>query len=197
MHTINSLPPDYSWNLTITINDLLPPTVCRNIHLLLILGTISDKAMAADIALHFWYSVFMPVEYRMQTSIALMSFLERTQTNGPEFSYPLGPRSKLAVCIPSQCMEYFKHFVSQPAMDKAQDEYDRVRMAPSRRDFRERMYAKLRPSHRVAFQEYRRFGIVLPFGAINAHFNVPNVSLFSTDGKWLQTDYADPLEGWE
>ena len=59
------------------------------------------------------------------------------------------------------------------------------------------MYAKLRPSHRVAFQEFRRFGIVLPFGAPNAHFNVPNPSLFSPEGKWLQTDYADPLMGWE
>ena len=72
-----------------------------------------------------------------------------------------------------------------------------MRTAPSRRDYRDRMYAGLKPSHRVAFQEYRRFGIVLPFGAINAHFNVPNRSLFSPTGRWLQTDYADPLEGWE
>jgi hypothetical protein len=59
------------------------------------------------------------------------------------------------------------------------------------------MYAGLKPSHRVAFQEYRRFGIVLPFGAMNAHFNSPNRSLFSPTGSWLQTDYADPLEGWD
>jgi len=83
------------------------------------------------------------------------------------------------------------------SLDEVQREYDRVRTAPSREDFRERMYAQLRPSHRVAFQEYRRFGIVFPFGAVNAHFNTPNVSLFSLDGTWLQTDYADPLEGWD
>lgn len=83
------------------------------------------------------------------------------------------------------------------SVSQIQDEYDRVRNAPSRRDFHERMYAKLRPSHRVAFHEFRRFGIVLPFGALNAHFNVPNLSLFSFEGSWLQTDYADPLEGWE
>jgi hypothetical protein len=59
------------------------------------------------------------------------------------------------------------------------------------------MYLALRPAHRVAFHEFRRFGIVLPFGAMNAHFNCPNLSLFSPEGKWLQTDYADPLEGWE
>ena len=86
---------------------------------------------------------------------------------------------------------------SSLSIDDVQGEYDRVRAAPSQRDFRERMYLSLRPSHRVAFQEFRRFGIVLPFGAPNAHFNVSNSSLFSPEGKWLQTDFADPLEGWE
>jgi len=59
------------------------------------------------------------------------------------------------------------------------------------------MYVGLRPSHRVAFQEYRRSGIILPFGASKAHFNCPNRSLFSPDYRWLQTDFADPLEGWD
>jgi hypothetical protein len=180
------------------INDLSGPTVCRNILLLLILGTISDKVMAADIALHFWYSVFMPHEYRMQISAALSSFLHRTNEIGPVFSTPLGPRSTLSSCIPSQGNEYFMHFLSHSiSLDEVQHEYDRVRTAPSREDFRERMYARLRPSHRVAFLEYRRFGIVLPFGAINSHFNTPNLSMFSREGNWLQTDYADPLEGWK
>jgi hypothetical protein len=198
MRTINALPFNYSGNLTIMINDISVPTVCRNILLLLILGTISDTAMAAEIALHFWYSAFIPHEYRVQITATLSSFLQRTVENGPVFSIPLGPRSTLSVCIPSGANEYFMHFISQSmSLDEVQREYDRVRTAPSREDFRERMYAQLRPSHRVAFQEYRRFGIVFPFGAVNAHFNTPNVSLFSLDGTWLQTDYADPLEGWE
>lgn len=55
----------------------------------------------------------------------------------------------------------------------------------------------MEPSHRVACMEYRRYGIVLPFGAFNAHFNVPNSTLFSHDGQWLQNDSANPLQGWE
>jgi len=95
-------------------------------------------------------------------------------------------------------MEGFRCLVSSPlSFGEAQEGYDRVRTAPSRQDYRDRMYAGLKPSHRVAFQEYRRFGIVLPFGAMNAHFNSPNRSLFSPTGSWLQTDYADPLEGWD
>ena len=198
LRTINSLPQDYSGNINLVINDISSPTVCRNFLLILILGSISDRALAADVALHFWYSVFMPVEYRLQMSAAFVAFMKRTTDNGDTLSGAIGPRSTISLCLPSQWKEYLNHFVFDSiSMDEAQNEYDRVRTAPSRQDFRDRMYSKLRPSHRVAFQEFRRFGIVLPFGAPNAHFNVPNASLFSLDGKWLQTDYADPLGGWE
>ena len=100
--------------------------------------------------------------------------------------------------LSTQAMQCLSHFISLPiSVSDSQDEYVRVRNAPSRRDFRDRMYVGLRPSHQVAFIEYRHSGIVLPFGAAKAQFNCPNCSLFSPDGKWLQTDYADPLEGWE
>jgi hypothetical protein len=160
------------------------------------LGTVSDEAMAVDIAFHFWYSVFMPIEYRLQISAILLPFLRQTMEGA--YNIPLGPHSSISCVLPKKAKDYFLHFISDSlSMSSAQDEYDRVRMAPSRRDLRDRMYSGLKPSHRVAFQEYRRFGIVLPFGAMNAHFNCPNASLFSPCGKWFQQDYADPLEGWE
>lgn len=193
VHTINALPPNFSGNLHILVNDLALPVICRNIVLLLILGTIDDEVIAADVALHFWYSAFIPAEYIPQISNALLAFC---RNESPVF--PLGPRSTLSCCLPPSSKKYFLHFISSSiSISDAQDEYDRVRNAPSRRDLRDRMYLRLRPSHRVAFQVFRRFGIVLPFGAVNAHFNCPNLSLFSLDGKWLQTDYADPLEGWD
>ena len=198
VQTINALPSNYLGKLTVIINDLSSSTACRNILILLVLGTISDKTLAADIALHFWYSVFMPVEYTLHMSAVLVSFLASITEGGQKFSVPLGPRSTLFVCISRADAEHLKHFISQSiSMEKAQDEYDRVRGSPSREDYRERMYSALRPSHRLAFQQYRRFGIILPFGAPNAHFNAPNNSLFSSRGEWLQTDYADPLGGWE
>jgi hypothetical protein len=170
--------------------------VCRNIFLLLILGNIPDKVVAADIALHFWYSAFIPIEYHLQISHLWLTFL--LQTKDGEMTVPLGPCSTLSCYLPEDASYFFHHWTSSSiSIGDAQEEYDRVRNAPARGDLRDRMYARLNPSHRVAFQEYRRFGIVLPFGAVNTHFNSPNLSLFSPDGKWLQTDYADPLEGWE
>ncbi|EDR07431.1 uncharacterized protein LACBIDRAFT_298608 [Laccaria bicolor S238N-H82] len=200
IRTVNSLPPDFSGNLNILVNDRCLPIVCRNIILLLILGTISDEHLAADVALHFWYSTFMPHEYRMRISAMFTSLILPQTTPGSPIicSCPLGRNSTISFSLPNEAMRYFAYYSSMDvSISQVQDEYDRIRNAPSRRDFRERMYAKLKPPHRVAFHEFRRFGIVLPFGALNAHFNVPNLSLFSFEGRWLQTDYADPLEGWD
>ena len=196
LSTVNGLPSTYSGSLTILLNDINPSIVCRNILLLLILGNIQDEVIAADIALHFWYSAFMPMEYRFQISAVLSKFLQQTKEG--KIIVPLGLRSTLSCYLPEDATYFFLHFISDSiSIHDAQEEYSRVRNAPERGDYRDRMYARLNPSHRVAFQEYRQFGIVLPFGAVNAHFNCPNLSLFSPHGKWLQTDYADPLEGWE
>ena len=198
IRTTNALPSDFSGKLSFLINDISTPTVCRNVILLLILGTVPDKSLAADIALHFWCSVFWPIEYLMQTMLALISWLECLRENEIGQTYPLGPGSTISTCIPADAFACFKHFISSStSTDDAQAEYDRVRTIPSRKDYRERMYANLRPSHRVAFQKYRRSGIILPFGANITHFNATNLSLFSFDGSWLQTDFADPLQGWE
>jgi hypothetical protein len=135
----------------------------------------------------------MPAEYRLQLSAIIVRFMQQDNQ-----TITLGPRSKLLTAFPKEVAKIFSHFISSSlSIGDIQDEYNRVRTAPSRRDYRDRMYLTLKPAHRVAFHEFRRFGIVLPFGAVNAHFNCPNLSLFSPDGKWMQTDYADPLEGWE
>lgn len=194
LHSFNGLPSDYSGHLNILVNDRDVFIFCRNVVLLLILGNVPDETIAADMALHFWYSVSMPSEYHFQLSVILKSFLKQDIA----FPIPLGPRSTLSTLFPKEFLTYFLHLISSSySIGDIQGEYNRIRSAPSRQDLRDKKYASLKLSHRVAFQQYRRFGIVLPFGAMNAHFNCPNLSLFSLEGKWLQTDHADPLEGWE
>ena len=196
LRSFNGLPSDYSGHLNLLVNNGNPFIFSRNIALLLILGNVSDETIAADMALHFWYSAFLPSEYRVHLSVVLAAFLQKAK--GSVSPIPLGPRSTISTLLSKEVASYLLHFVSHSlSVSDIQNEYDRVRTAPSRRDYQDRMYASLKPSHRVAFQEFRRFGIVLPFGAPNAHFNRPNLSLFSPDGKWLQTDHADPLESWE
>ena len=162
--TVNGLPSTYSGSLTILLNDINPSVVWRNILFLLILGNIPDEVVAADMALHFWYSAFMPKEYFFQISAVLAKFLQQTKEG--KIVVPLGPCSTLSSYLPKDAIDFFLHCISTSiSIGDAQEEYDHVRNAPERRDFKDRMYARLNTSHRVAFQEYRRFRIILPFGA--------------------------------
>lgn len=196
VNTVNNLPDNYTGKMSVILNDMTPLVVARNAVLLILLGKISDEATATDAALHFWYSAFIPSQYQLLISSTIASLLKEAKDG--ILRSELGLSSTLSCMLTPGVMDVIRHLLSpRLSVGEAQDEYDRVRTAPSRRDYRDRMYARLKPSHRVAFQEYRRFGIVLPFGAMNAHFNVPNRSLFSPAGAWLQTDYADPIEGWK
>lgn len=71
------------------------------------------------------------------------------------------------------------------------------RSHPSRVDLHDRQYAPLDPSHKLARHGYHRRGLVLPFGAPTGAFDMPNRFLFTPDGKWLQSDGANPLDSWE
>jgi hypothetical protein len=106
----------------------------------------------------------------------------------------LGRNSTISFALRNEALRYFAHYSSvNSSVSQVQDEYDRVRNTPSRCDFRGRMHAKL-PKPTMSFHEFCRLGIVLPFGALNAHFNVPNLSLFSFEGNRLQMDYAEALD---
>ena len=88
MRTINELPNDYSGHLTILLNDREPLIVIRNILLLIILSTIEDSAQAAEVALHFWYSAFVPMVHQTIVTRIILKLVERI--NDHSLSMELG-----------------------------------------------------------------------------------------------------------
>ena len=88
IRTINELPSDYSGHISITLNDREPMVVARNIVLLGILGNFND--IAGDIALHFWYSAFIPMEYNTFVCFACMKMMEGFQEESSLLSAKLG-----------------------------------------------------------------------------------------------------------
>ncbi|KAJ2935901.1 hypothetical protein H1R20_g1193, partial [Candolleomyces eurysporus] len=173
-----SLPSEFSGRMTILLNDA-PPIASQNLLLLTTLATVPDEVLAAEIALHYWYSAFLLAEYEAQ-------------------NVPLGEKSTLGWYYGAKSKEYLWHCLNGKISEgAARTEYSQAQTTPSRRDHRERFMAQLRPSHRVAFEEYRRSGIVRPFGVQNPHFTKPNLSLFTLEAKWWQSDSASPLNGWD
>ncbi|RXW23557.1 hypothetical protein EST38_g2280 [Candolleomyces aberdarensis] len=193
--TINSLPSEFSGRLTILLNDA-PPIASQNLLLLTTLATVPDEVLAADIALHYWYSAFLLPEYEAQVQLAADIVLNKIQDE--QGNVPLGEKSTLGWYYGAKSKEYLWHCLNGKISEEvARTEYTQAQTAISRRDHRERFKAQLRPSHRVAFEEYRRSGIVRPFGVQNPHFTKPNLSLFTLEGKWWQSDSASPLNGWD
>lgn len=49
--------------MSIVLNDISPEVASRNLLLLQVFNGIPDPKLAADIALHLWYSAFLPQEH--------------------------------------------------------------------------------------------------------------------------------------
>ncbi|KAJ2915810.1 hypothetical protein MD484_g4599, partial [Candolleomyces efflorescens] len=200
--TVNGLPENYSGKLTILLNDGNLPTACRNLILLLVLGGYNDEAIGTDIALHFWYSILLPAAYKQLLASAILTFLGfggKGRTTAPP---PFMLTETSTVMLPmvlgreEEMLRYLGACNVRP--EAAKMEHQRIRNVPSNKDTASRMYYNLKPSHRVAFQEYRRTGMLLPFGADHSPYTVANSSLFEErSGKWFQDDRADPLHGWD
>jgi hypothetical protein len=104
---VNSLPEDYSGKLTIVLNDFSYLVTLRNILILQILGTVSDVRLAADIALHLWYSAFIPQDYFFLVNSLAMKLVEQ----GDIFESKLSDRTSMLVDINSDLREVFESHI--------------------------------------------------------------------------------------
>ena len=135
IRTINELPPDYSGEIRILLNDQEPTVLLRNITLLCGLGIISDKTTAAECALHAWYSAFIPTQYEMTIGVSLRSFLENMkpviENNKVEsfiFTSNLGPTSNLCGPLAGDLMSSLHlKMLTQINITQAREDLNRVR----------------------------------------------------------------------
>ncbi|KIM26482.1 hypothetical protein M408DRAFT_25436 [Serendipita vermifera MAFF 305830] len=201
--TINRIPMDYQGQLSIVMNDLQPRVTFRNLLILSVILEIEDKFLAADIALHLWYSAFMPAEYEVQMLSAAAARIIKSKKQSRSISAESGDTesTRLILNLSDRIRAEFVSLSEQvgsrtPDHASAANELSSVMFAPHRIDYQDRYHCKLKPAHRVAMQAYRSFGLVLPFGAANAQFNTPNKTLFTKTGKWFQSDLVFPIEGW-
>ncbi|KAK0448399.1 uncharacterized protein EV420DRAFT_1275660 [Desarmillaria tabescens] len=196
IRTINGLPENYSGTIEIVLNDINPIAVCRNLIILSILGVIEDEEVAEH-ALHIWYSVFLPFSYQTR----IVPHLARAPTLQSFDGTPAHLTSSTMTYVrwSLDSIRFLYMQLSRKDVDSAvaRDALNSTMNAPERVDYRERQYASLRPSHRVAFDTWRRSGLLLPFGDINDRVSIPNRWLFSPMGDILLNDGSSPLQGWD
>jgi hypothetical protein len=76
------------------LNDHATRIVLRNILLLSILGKAKDITITADVALHAWYSVFLPPEYHLQVASHAAELVQNHQCN-QRLSMKFGERGSM------------------------------------------------------------------------------------------------------
>ncbi|KAJ3546626.1 hypothetical protein NMY22_g1968 [Coprinellus aureogranulatus] len=215
MQTINSLPPNYSGKLNVVLNDTDVNVSLRNLVILLTLGRLPDIDLAADIVLQYWFSIRLPTDYIVKAGSFGHAYRDHLRKHGFGVPYPLdggktGPVVDLplppstsspegsAIALVGCSLETMNAWLDhmKKGMHASQEDYERVRVNPLRDGYWEWRYSMMRGSHRASVHTYRTSGILLPFGGVYANYNSSNNSLFSRDGKWLQTDSILPLQGW-
>ncbi|KAH7111343.1 hypothetical protein B0J11DRAFT_412301, partial [Dendryphion nanum] len=63
-------------------------------------------------------------------------------------------------------------------------------------DHIDRNIYKMSPGRRAGAIDFRKHGILLPFGASRKDFTTPNPTFFDGQNSWPMMDDADPLNGW-
>lgn len=197
VRTINALPKDYAGRLSICLNDRSGLIVLRNIVLLGVLGRVPDISEAAEYALHIWYSIFLPAAYTVHVAPMIHKLLNDVLST-TESTVDFTPSSKLTIVVSREIHGAYRMFYGgpTPSPGQANDTFTHLMNAPERVDYRHRYFVRLQPSNRLAMSEWRRSGIILPFGAPNAHLNTPNRWLIGSGGRFFMDDSANPLNGW-
>ncbi|KAK0452836.1 uncharacterized protein EV420DRAFT_1558595 [Desarmillaria tabescens] len=197
VRTINELPGDYAGTIKIVLNDFNPIVVSRNLMILSILGIIEDVEEAAEHALHLWYSIFQPLSYETRIYLSILQSQIFRHLDGT--STQLTPSTTMYNMFSSNTVSFLLDKLRPKDMDPpmANNALNDIMNAPEREDYRDRYYARMKPSHRLAFKQWRSYGLILPFGAINAHMAIPNPWVFTQDGRLMLSDNAHPFDGWD
>jgi hypothetical protein len=180
---LNGVPKSFTGCCRVVINDVDFDVVARNAIMLLVAFQFEPKK-AADIMLHVWYSALLPREMigSLQSSIKpLVQDICNKIKNKPEASlqaktWKKDTRSLRLVLEKSQWDKLLSYFEVPHGLTavQAQDIRRSITLADDRKDYVERALLMKTPGQRVSIIQFRKDGLLLPFGAPRQKFDTPN-----------------------
>ncbi|KAJ7846287.1 hypothetical protein B0H13DRAFT_2093653 [Mycena leptocephala] len=161
IRTINSLPSDYTGYCDVLLNDTNPILANRNLIILFVLLSSGPSLEeAAEFSTHLMYSAALPeagAQYVKQCVDFIyasggefeadLSFQRCLDTRGEGKVYSVQPSAGI-----KRLLEMFhSNYTLGEALKSMKD----TTLAPDQLDFREKYFAGLKPSHRMALQRFR------------------------------------------
>ncbi|MCO5557105.1 hypothetical protein L7F22_010661 [Adiantum nelumboides] len=195
--TVCQLPEKFGPQVTIYINDHNPIITARNFLMLRLLQEYGSNALDAVIAL--WYSAALTHEQSIVIDGVVINTLKSSAadcTNG-DFHVDFQAPSSSSIHV-SDGLKLWPVLASMSRSKASVQEIRSSRSEKAKSALKsDCKTACLRPSHQVAWKEFCKWGLLLPFGTYNAHHDVPNKFLCHPSSGWLPHADANPLSGWD
>jgi hypothetical protein len=172
------------------INDHEPKIAARNFAMLTLLAKKGTSAI--DSVIQFWYSSAVTsnqIFFLLKELSALVADTKRSSKYSKTTIHSLFDKNLWK--------SLGRMLTSRFSIYDADQSRRHVMLNPSRTDYLHRYMSGLKPGERVCCDNFRRYGLLLPFGALNAHLNVANRLIMDPDFGWTMTDSSDPLSGWD
>ena len=181
--TLFNIPPAYSGQCELVINDKEFDIVARNA-ILLLTALHLDADTATPIMLHLWYSATIPAQMLQDLQKIILPLIQevydkiRSRSAGSLQAkrWTYGTRSLRLVLRKEDWGRLLSFFEVPDGLSVAEALALRtsITMAPERKDFVDRALYHMPKAQRVATMKFRQEGILLPFGSPLHEFNTPN-----------------------
>jgi hypothetical protein len=183
MLSMKNLPEDFYGLCDVTINDHEEYVVSRNVIMLLV-ALHYDASTATVIILHLWYSVLVPTNIVAKLKQDILPLIEAVlqqnfdKSEGSTYDHHWTFGTRHLVCaLRKETWEALPSFINgYPGMtaQEATLAYHEHTLSPLRKDHLERSLYDQPLGWRVPRMQFRKDGILLPFGASRAAFMGPN-----------------------
>ena len=178
--TVNGLPKDFQRTCKVFVNDFTDYISVRNLLFLCMLCDADGPSPeeTAEGVLHLWYSSSITKsqsEFLSQWIDRLVPGLKVPNKDRISGSIDLHGPSTLRFDWPRSAAQLMVDLArASYSLASARESMRKVQAAPTRKDYRERRIASLRPRHRASVQHWLRTGVLLPFGESTERFECPN-----------------------
>lgn len=181
--TVVGLPDNYTGECLVTINDHGFCVTARNI--IMVLTAMHFPAeTAVPIITHLWYSALLPERILQALHDGILPCITKVcdrisdEKNEAEHTetFKFGHGSVRIVLRKHQWME-LANMLQPPRGLSAHDAMQlrhATTLAPKRIDYVDKALLKMPPARRTGAWRFRNQGLLLPFGASQKHFTVPN-----------------------
>ncbi|CAG8737358.1 14830_t:CDS:2, partial [Racocetra persica] len=199
--SVNGIPLDFNQPVNICVNDFAERVVVRNFIILYLFAKLGKNAI--DIAIHIWYSSALTDEQMIGCyGIFNTVFQDLLGSNmsGSQITEEYEFKCKVKICThfsPNTWMCLAEMLENSTDLQTGVMLRNKIMLDPARIDYRHRHMQALTPGERICFDNFRHHGILLPYGALNAHHNVQNKFILDPTYGWLLPDNSEPLSGWD